>query len=637
MILKEVSIFKYKCIEQTQRFNIEDDITILVGMNESGKTSILEAIAKANYFQDDVDFEFDTTHDYPRKEKKEMDKKGESPIAIQCKYYISDDLYNTIKNDLGKDIIVGRELSITTKYDNKAELDGIIVDRKSFLNSKLKEVKIYSKTLAEKLYSANSLTEYNSIKNEYVDKNILKGLNELEYLFKNNQAYASDNIDEYIFQTYIKPRLPKFLYYDEYYALPSRISIERLNSSNPSSGEFKTAKALFELAQIDTKELVNAKNFEDYKAELEATESIISSELFKYWSTNQNIEIVFDIDKIPDSSRIKIIEHVLDIRVRNKRVGMSLPLKNRSKGFNWFFSFLVWFKKIQEDANTKYILLLDEPGLNLHASAQADLLKFIKDLSSSYQIIYTTHSPFMIESGTLHKVRTVVETNIGSIVSDSIQEKDSKTLFPLQAALGYDIAQNLFISKNNLLVEGVSDLVYLQLLSSLLEMKGRTHLSEKITIIPVGGLDKVSVFISLLGGSELNIVCLLDSSIDNNQKLKNLVSSKLIEKSKILLFNDFLENVKEADIEDLFSKRNYIDIFNRAFKGHYDSITFENLNPSIPRIVNQISTYLEISRFNHYRPANELSKNQDLLNNIEESAFDKFENIFKKVNKMLVD
>jgi predicted ATP-dependent endonuclease of OLD family len=80
----------------------------------------------------------------------------------------------------------------------------------------------------------------------------------------------------------------------------------------------------------------------------------------------------------------------------------------------------------------------NEPGLNLHASAQTDLLRFIEDLSDDYQIIYSTHSPFMIASDSLNRVRTVLETDKGSVISDSIQEKDPDTLFPLQASLGYE-------------------------------------------------------------------------------------------------------------------------------------------------------------------------------------------------------
>src|SRR5450759_4931217 len=99
MKLKEVTIFKYKCIEKQQCFEIDDQITILVGMNESGKTSILEALAKTNYFQDDTTFKYNVTHDYPRKEKKALDKSGDNPIAVSCKYELPKNLIDKITHD----------------------------------------------------------------------------------------------------------------------------------------------------------------------------------------------------------------------------------------------------------------------------------------------------------------------------------------------------------------------------------------------------------------------------------------------------------------------------------------------------------------------------------------------------------
>ena len=123
--------------------------------------------------------------------------------------------------------------------------------------------------------------------------------------------------------------------------------------------------------------------------------------MFEYWTTNENLEIRFDIEHTTNNIRY------LNIRIYNSKHRVTLPLKNRSKGFLWFFSFLVWFSKIQGDKNSNYILLLDEPGLSLHASAQNDLLRFIDEkLAPEYQVIYTTHSPFMIDSLKLNEVRT---------------------------------------------------------------------------------------------------------------------------------------------------------------------------------------------------------------------------------------
>ncbi|OAV76097.1 putative ATP-binding protein involved in virulence [Bacteroidales bacterium Barb7] len=508
---------------------------------------------------------------------------------------------------------------------------------------------ISSKTLNDKLTACGNTTTLDTVIAENEDENIVTGLKSLKKYFANTGEWEQNPIGEYIARTYLLPNLPKFLYYDEYYALPSRISIEKLKNENLEDEEQKTAKALFELADINVDELLNSDNYEDFKAELEATQATITEELFKYWKTNNNLEIIFDIDKIQKESiktainpqnrqqekytEVKIIEHILDIRVKNRTLGVSLPLKNRSKGFNWFFSFLVWFKKIQEDKDNNYILLLDEPGLNLHASAQDNLLQFFSDLSENYQIIYTTHSPFMIKSENLDKVRTVLETDNGSIISDSIQEKDPNALFPLQAALGYNIAQNLYISPKNLLVEGVSDLIYLQSISAILESADKEGLKHDITIVPTGGLEKVATFISLLRSNDLQIVCLLDSFTDakGKAKLDELVIQKIINQKNIRFFHEFLANRKRVDIEDLFTKNDYIKLFNKAFD---KDIKVNNLNADIESILIQINQHLSKERFNHYLPANQLVKNGLSINYFEKETIDNFEKVFIEINKI---
>lgn len=636
MKLKTVEIKKYKSFEESQKFEIENDITILVGMNESGKTSALEVIAKTNYFQDDESFKFNVTHDYPRRQKKKMDKSGITPEAIICTYEIDKQLIDKIESELGKDTLLFTEFSVTTKYNNNNTWSIVKIDRKKFIENITSKLGISSKALNDKLEKIQSKEDLDELKSEYSDEKYTEGLTTFDKYFENKWNWSNDSVSEYVSRIYLNPNKPKFLYYDEYFALPSRISIEKLNEDTLDDNELKTARALFELADINTSEILKSDDFEDFIAELEATEAIISEELFKYWVTNKNLQIVFQIDKkeetdIQDNTRI--VEHILDIRVKSK--GVSLPLKNRSKGFNWFFSFLVWFKRIQEDENSNYILLLDEPGLNLHASAQADLLRFIEDLSDNYQIIYTTHSPFMIASDSLNRVRTVLETDKGSIISDSIQEKDPNTLFPLQAALGYDIAQNLFVSKKNLLVEGVSDLIILTAISGVLESEKREGLRDDITIVPTGGLEKVATFISLLRGSKLEIACLLDSYKDAKGKAKmdNMIVEKIIHKNKIRFFDEFLEDFSKADLEDLFVKEDYLKLFNSAFNDIAD-IKESELNTSIKQIIIQINKHIGKDRFNHYRPANELVKlgvNKDFFS---PETLDNFENVFKEMNTL---
>lgn len=631
--LKEVGIEKYKPIENQQSFEVEEDVTVLVGMNESGKTSILEALAKSNYFDNDENFKYNLSYDYPRRQKKIVDKSGENPVAVKLTYEIDSELVNLIKDDIG--LAPSRNtFSIIYKYDNTRVWSISWFNTSEFMKKKVSSLKFANKELIDKLKRVSSIDQFKNSTDEIdtsvLDPDDIKKINELKKYFINSESLKDSPIDHYIVETYLKDRLPKFMYYDDYYALPSEISLTNIEN-NLSKSNVKTARALLELADINLEKVRDSDDFEEFIAELEATEAIISDELFKYWKTNNNLKIKFIIDKVENKDYYNqtIIDRILKIRVSNQRTGVSLPLENRSRGFNWFFSFLVWFKKIQEDRNNTYILLLDEPGLNLHAKAQNDLLKFISDLSNDYQIIYTTHSPFMIDTNSLNKVRTVYETQDGTVISDSVQEKDPNTLFPLQAALGYDLAQNLFVSKKNLLVEGISDLIYLSIISNLLQDNGREGLDADITIVPIGGADKVASFISLLRGNKLKMVCLLDTFTNQSaeKRLNNMVSKKIIRESNILFYHDIL-NSEYADIEDLFKKEDYINLYNGAFESNVDVNIVKN-GP----ILNQLKK-LNNGSFNHYSPANYLAKNINKVG-ISEETLDNFEKLFKTINKII--
>ena len=647
--LTNIEILKYKSFTTPQSVHIEDDITVLVGMNESGKTSILECLAKTNYFETDEKFKFNQTLDYPRKELKSINKSDENPNAIICKYKLSKQLIDFIEHLLGKGTWQGKdEITVTSSYKDGATLiSGVSINFEAFL--KHFNLSGISENLKNELKSTLTISEFDELLTRFPEES--EKLEPLKKYFFKSSTWNTF-IERYVYTSLIKRHLPKFIYYDEYYQLPSRIVLENfLDEGVELSDDLKTAKALLDLADININDIINTDDFEDFIAELEATEALISDTLFQYWSANQDLNIEFKIDKRTATAQrhvntnygnattvdTNIVEHVLDIRVKNSKTRVSLPLQNRSKGFNWFFSFLVWFNKIQADSNSKYILLLDEPGLNLHATAQADLLRFLESLVDKYQVIYTTHSPFMVETTKLNRVRTVFSDSDSSIVSDSIQQKDPNTLFPLQAALGYDIAQNLFISKKNLLVEGVSDLLYLTTISEYLNANNRTGLNEDITIVPTGGLDKVASFISLLRGSKLSIFCLLDSFTDQKSQARfdSLTIQKIISDKNIKFFHDYLDNRKKADIEDIFTVDEYLQLFNISLSSTYTEIKEEELSTEIEDILSRINKVIKKSRFNHYLPAKEFASNNDFVNNLSEATLSRFETIFKEVNKNL--
>lgn len=320
----------------------------------------------------------------------------------------------------------------------------------------------------------------------------------------------------------------------------------------------------------------------------------------------------------------------LYIRIKNQRHrGVSTPFRHRSRGFIWFFSFLVWFDNVRHQLGTQpfpgdLILLLDEPGLSLHALAQADFLRYIKKLSDRHQVIYTTHSPFMIDSDHYTDIRVVEDKkDIGTTITENMAGSDPRTIFPLQAALGWTLAQNLFISKRSLLVEGPSELIYLKAMSAALEEEGRTGLRDDITIVPTGGLDKVVTFISLLGASGLELVVLHDFRGSPEQKIAELVRQKIIDAKRITNSSRYRDLAKlgvdgqPSDTEDLFTPSVYLDLFNKTFAKLLPAKVKVSDLPANPRIIGQLEDYLlakgitlrPSGGFNHYIVASYFASN----------------------------
>lgn len=633
--LKKITVNKYKSIQRQQVVEIDPAITTIVGMNESGKTSFLEVIAKTNYFTSDKAFKFDRTQDYPRNELIDFENNEEDREVIKCQYEISNELLKLIEEDLGKGVFTVKEFGYSCYYKKDTHtFSGLTANIKKYLELKMGDYVLAEVTKAT-ISKTTNLAEIAKIESNDGDEGLPAFKESIKKIIDGAYQGWGNELSGYVARQWIDPKIPKYWYFDDYYNLKGKVNINELQR-NPKSEALKTAKALFELAKIDPNEILNSKEYEKFVALLEASSNKITNEIFRYWSTNKNLDIEFRIQDMHNPSTGQQ-EKLLDIRVKSQRHKISLPLDRRSKGFNWFFSFIIWFSKIQADKESDYILLLDEPGLNLHASAQADLLRFIEDLSKKYQIIYTTHSPFMVESSNLHRVRTCLETDDGTIISDSIQEKDPNTLFPLQAALGYDLAQNLFVSKNNLLVEGPSDLIYITVLSNILESQKRTGIKDNITIVPVGGLDKVTTFISLLRGQKLNIVCLLDTFTDQKgkQRVDDLIRHKIIKEKNIRFFDEFVTGgAKTADIEDLFTKEEYVKLFNSVFDKELPTIRVADLDTSIEPILKQINKVIGKDRFNHYRPASKLNQLGVDKDYFSLGTLDRFERMFIEVNKL---
>jgi predicted ATP-dependent endonuclease of OLD family len=297
--------------------------------------------------------------------------------------------------------------------------------------------------------------------------------------------------------------------------------------------------------------------------------------------------------------------------------------------------------------------LLDEPGLALHGKAQGDLLRYIEEeLKPHHQVIYTTHSPFMVDPKHFDRVRIVEDKSTeiedpheeeipGTKVYTNVLEVSEGSLFPLQGALGYELSQTLFVGPNNLIVEGVSDLLYVQTISSALDALGREGLNESWTITPVGGADKIPTFAALLGSQkDLNIATLIDIQQKDRQSVESLYKKKLLEQNKVLTFADFTGK-KESDIEDMFDVDFYLKLVNAEFKAALQKPIIVADLQKRDRILVSIEAYLlssplKTGKFNHYRPARYFTEHADALTKtIAPESLDRFEKAFKKLNMLL--
>jgi predicted ATP-dependent endonuclease of OLD family len=651
--LTKTHITKYKSIEDSTPVDIDENVTVLVGMNEAGKSAFLESLHKTNPVLDGNKF-YDV-FDYPRKDwsayKRRADMKDASVVAV-LEYTLSDDEMAAIVADVGADVLTSNVFSQTHKIDNSSTVS-FPVKEDIYLKRLIEslEVTAEQKTIIKTAKNINEMLGL--LKEQELDGVAKTLLGELEVKFKaSHETWTQTRLKNYIWRTFIKPNTPAFLYFSDYNTLPGKINIPHLRKSKESKTTddgLKTALGLLEMANISMEELENPESYEEIKAELEAVSLNISNTVFKYWKQNKQLEVDFDVKEDPKDDAPFDEGANLYIRVKNLEHGVSVPFDQRSKGFVWFFSFIVWFNSVQSRIGTDkdLILLLDEPGLSLHGLAQADFLHYIDDLSKEHQIIYTTHSPFMIDTEKFHQVRTVEDiTKKGTVVSGDLTGADKRTLFPLQAGLGYDLAQNLFIGAKNALVEGPADLIFWKYFSALLEQNGRTSLDENTVIVPTGGLDKIATFISLLSGNSLDMVVVHDYEGSRDQRLESIVKKKIIKNKQVTSYADFRDatNLKPSDVEDMISEKLYVDMFNNAYTKQLKGkmVTLKDL-PKGDRIVLRIEEYLDKNKvtlrpsggYNHYLVASHLIASPLPKKAIDEDTLKRFEDMFTAINELL--
>lgn len=656
MLLTSAHVTVFKSIEDSGEAPIDAHVTVLVGQNESGKTAFLQALHKAR--STDKSLKYDVVEDYPRKDLNAYQRQHDTKPAkvAVLTYALEAPEIAEINAAVGFTLLTELTLSITHTYTNIASI-GFHIGEQPYLTQILSHANLGTE-VAKKAEKAKTLRELLTILQS-------SDLNAEETAFKEEiQNRFKDTpevwglLEFFVWKNFLSPHIPKFLYFDDYYLLPGKVNLHQLKLREGNStlqDDDKTVLSLLHLANVELDDLTTETGYEAARAKLEGISNTITDRIFEYWTQNKNLEVIIDVRSDPSDDPPYNVGNNLYIRVRNTRHRVTVPFSQRSKGFIWFFSFLVWFDDVQQQvgSGSELILLLDEPGLSLHALAQADLLRYIDTVAEHHQVLYTTHSPFMVKSDHLDQVRTVEDQeNVGTKITENISGVTADTLFPLQAALGYTIAQNLFIGKRNLLVEGPADLIYLQFFAAALESLGRETFRDDLVIVPAGGLDKVVTFIALLGANDLELAVVHDYTGQSDRRIESLVHEKIIEQKRILTYAMFRSGSRSAksgtplaatDVEDLITPSAYIKLFNATYNRELNGTTvMESVLPPGDRIVNRIERYLKDNGlrlrpsggFSHYRVANHLVSSPSSLGKPDTKSLERFEHVIQSVNAL---
>lgn len=578
MKLLKVKIKNFLSLKEEQTLKLNNGITSLIGLNEAGKTSILKAIIKLN------------GEKIKKEEKNKKLKSNESSITG----------YFSIGGDEIKNINKGLDPLIQLDESKKYAIE-VFVDDEDGVGYNL----LYLDE--EKKYVSMDSTFLNILNGEIV-KNISindslehkketykETIEYLEELIKMDSANTDElsqikEIAEYLNENKWTESIPdyEFISFSAFRdVLKSKYTIDEVKKEQKVLNILKIAG--IDIEQID-KDITenNVFSIQDVENEYAEIATTKFKEIFK--QVDDNFKLRIKIDSATRSIYFSTQDKTTD--------NVSIPIDDRSDGFKWYLSiYLTLYNYIENNDTHNKILLLDEPNLYLHAEAQMDLLERVfKKEFKNIQIIYTTHSPYMIDSANTNSIKIIekeTQTNIYNSAREyALARKDMNdvdALTPVMTALHLNIANELIVNSNNniIIVEGIQDLYVLKSMIYKLNYTGKF---KNIKIIPCFGSEKVTFMFGYLYGLGYKTYILVDNDKAGIKTINEITNREPDNFLKNYLFtyslsfesksDNIQKKIQDVLLENLISKNDWSNIFKEKntilYKNVYDNI--DNLN-----------------------------------------------------------
>jgi Predicted ATP-dependent endonuclease of the OLD family len=596
MKLIKVRVRDYRSVRDSTEFEIEPDKTILVGPNEAGKTALLRALQSVNPAGGE-NADLDALRDYPRSGYDDVatGRRDLSKIAVAVATFAlePDDL--KALNNIDQGIFAGAKTWVLTRYMNNevrwslpevpswrtyASIGKDLVRFRAHVAHRPGGDELVSSLgpIVEGVRNSGFLKDETA---KQLDAWLERALSIMDE--ENDNAEAQfDRIRAAVLHHSVRakawgvlfPRTPVFVYFSQFFTVRPRIHLAHL-AQRQASGEIDenydfgnlcllellgfTAKELSDDANIPAPNMPANQNDHNAMAAYDEQNRRWQQALDRrqYQLNGASVALTKMIRQVWGDEAVTLLFRVdgqyLKVVVQDD-LGVEVELDQRSEGFRWLVSFFVVFRAQAKGELRNAILLLDEPGLSLHALKQQEFRKTVSLLAEDNQIIYTTHSPFMVGTDELHLVRLVEmpDRAAGTKVHTSLVVDDPRSVYPLQAALGYELAQSLFGQRRNLVTEGITDMWLIEGVAASMREASVQTLRGGIAIVPAQSASKVIYYCTLLRGQRLKVAALLDSDAAGEKAATQDELVRLLKSKEILRTKDFYSGTTAGpEIEDL--------------------------------------------------------------------------------------